>query len=62
MFVVTTDLDEPYVPFVTGRHSSGRMHEVRRRESRAGTPRRLVGKALIRAGLAVAGLDGSSSR
>mgnify|MGYP000542404125 CR=1 FL=1 len=63
MFVVTTDLDEPYVPFVTGRHSHGRTHEMRRRESgRVGSPRRAVGKALIRAGLAVAGLDASSSR
>ena len=62
MFIVTTDLDEPYVPFVTGRHSHGRTHETRRRESRVGSPRRAVGKALIRAGLAVAGLESSSSR
>ena len=61
MFVVTTDLDEPYVPFVS-RHSTGRMHETRRREARVGGPRRVVGKALIRAGLAVAGLDSSTSR
>jgi hypothetical protein len=62
MFVLNSDLEEPYVPFVTGRHDSGRIHEVRRRDGRVGRPRRMVGRALIRAGLAVAGLDASSGR
>jgi hypothetical protein len=62
MFVLNSDLDEPYVPFVSGRHQSGRAHEVRRRDGRVGTPRRVFGKALIRAGLAVAGLDSASGR
>ena len=62
MFVLDTNLDEPYVPFVTGRRSSGRVQEVRRREAGIGRPRRVVGRALIRAGLAVAGLDHDGSR
>jgi hypothetical protein len=62
MYMLKTDLEEPYVPFVTSRHESSRIHEVRRRETRVGAPRRFVGRALIRAGLAVAGLDGATSR
>ena len=60
MFVLNSDLDEPYVPFMSGRRSSRPGNEPRRREPRGGRPRRAVGKARIRAGLAVAGLDGSA--
>jgi hypothetical protein len=60
MLMLKSDLEEPYVPFVTSRHSSAPLHEIRRREQRVGAPRRFLGKALVRAGLAVAGLDGHS--
>jgi len=62
MLMLHSDLEEPYVPFMSSRHASARVHEVRRREPRVGAPRRALGKALIRAGLAVAGLDGGSAR
>lgn len=56
MLILKSDLEDPYVPFVTSRHSSARIYEIRRRDSRGSGPRRFVGKALIRAGRAVAGL------
>lgn len=57
MFMLKTDLDEPYVPFVTSRHSSSPVRELRQRDSRPSGTRRFIGRALIRAGLTVAGLD-----
>ncbi len=60
MLLLKSELEEPYVPFVTSRHSSAPLHEIRRREARVGAPRRMLGKALVRAGLAVAGLDAHS--
>lgn len=60
MLLLTRDLDDPYVPFISSRHSPARVHEIRRRESGVGRPRRMLGRALVRAGLAVAGLDTSS--
>ena len=60
MLMLKSELEEPYVPFVTSRHSSAPLHEIRRREPRVGAPRRMLGKALVRAGLAVAGLDAHS--
>ena len=60
MLLLNVDLDEPYVPFLSSRHQSTRVREVRRHEARVGRPRRVIGRALVRAGLAVAGLDGSS--
>ena len=62
MLILKSDLDDPYVPFVTSRHSTAPVHEIRRREPQIGAPRRMLGKALIRAGLAVAGLDAGSTR
>lgn len=59
MLMLQPDLDEPYVPFISSRHSAARIREVRRRDARVGPSRRFLGKALIRAGLAVAGIDGS---
>ena len=59
MFILNSDPSDPYVPFVTSRHSPARIHEVQRRESVAGRPRRLVGRALIRAGRALAGHNSS---
>ena len=34
MPILNSDLEEPYVPFVTGRNYSGRVHEIRRRDVR----------------------------
>ena len=62
MLIYPPDLEDPYVPFVSSRHSSARVHEVRHREARVGRSRRALGKALVRAGLAIAGLDASSGR
>jgi hypothetical protein len=62
MLILQPDLEEPYVPFVTSRHSAVRLHEVRRREPRAGRSRRALGKALVRAGLVVAGVHSASDR
>jgi hypothetical protein len=62
MLPLDLNLDDPYVPFVSSRHSSVRVHEIRRLESHAGGARRYLGRALIRAGLAVAGLDAGSRR
>jgi len=61
MLMFKSDLEDPYVPFVSSRSSSGPRHEIRRLERRAGGPRRAIGRALVRAGLAFAGI-GSSSR
>jgi hypothetical protein len=55
MLILQPDLEEPYVPFVTSRNPQVRLHEVRHREPRVGRSRRALGRALIRAGLAVAG-------
>jgi hypothetical protein len=55
MFLLNTELDEPYVPFVSGRHAADRAHEVRRSERKSGRARRTIGRALIRAGQAVSG-------
>jgi hypothetical protein len=60
MLLLRSDLEEPYVPFVSSRHSSAPIHEMRHRERKVGSGRRAVGRALIRAGLAVAGLDAQS--
>ena len=62
MFMLKSDLEDPYVPFVTSRHSSVPHHEMRHLERRSSRPRRAVGKALVRAGLAVAGLGHHASR
>ena len=62
MLMLQPDLEEPYVPFVTSRHSHERLREIRRREPRVGRSRRALGKALVRAGLAVAGIDSSTGR
>jgi hypothetical protein len=62
MFMLKSDLDDPYVPFVTSRHSSVPYHEMRHLERRGSRPRRAVGRALVRAGLAVAGLGHHGSR
>lgn len=61
MLLLRSDLEDPYVPFISSRRSTGHVHELRRREG-VGRPRRLIGRALVRAGLAVAGLDTSSAR
>ena len=60
MLMFRQDLEDPYVPFVTSHRSSAHIHEVRRREHVVSTPRRAFGKALVRAGLAVAGRSASS--
>lgn len=60
--MLRSDLEEPYVPFVTSRHSQVPAHELRHLERRSGGPRRQIGKALIRAGLIVGGLNHHSSR
>jgi hypothetical protein len=60
MLMLKNDLEDPYVPFVSSRHSHVPIHEIRRSEHKVGSGRRAVGKALIRAGLAVAGLDAHS--
>jgi hypothetical protein len=60
MLLLHSDPSDPYVPFVTSRHGSAHIHEVRRHESRVSRPRRLIGRALVRAGLVMAGLDASS--
>ena len=57
MLMLKSDLEDPYVPFVTSHRSSAPVHEMRRREHHVSAPRRALGKALVRAGLAVAGLD-----
>jgi hypothetical protein len=62
MFMLRSDLEEPYVPFVTSRHSQVPPHEIRQLERRGGGPRRAIGKALVRAGLVVGGLSHHSSR
>jgi hypothetical protein len=54
MFLLNSDPSDPYVPFVTGRHSPARVHETRRRESAVSRPRRLIGRALVRAGRTLA--------
>jgi hypothetical protein len=60
MLMLKQDLEDPYVPFVTSHRSSAPIHEMRRRERHVSSSRRAIGKALVRAGLAVAGLDASS--
>jgi len=60
MLMLKNDLEDPYVPFVTSRHSSAPIHEIQHRERKVGGGRRYIGRALIRAGLAVAGLDAHS--
>ena len=62
MFMFKSDLEDPYVPFVSSRRPSAHLHEIRRREPRLGTSRRIIGRALVRAGLAVAGRSASSDR
>ena len=62
MLILQHDLEEPYVPFVTSRHSPQILREVRHREPRVGRSRRALGKALVRAGLAVAGIDSTTGR
>ena len=61
MLMLKQDLEDPYVPFVTSHRSSAPIHEMRRREHHhVSGPRRAIGRALVRAGLAVAGLNASS--
>jgi len=60
MLMLKSDLEDPYVPFVTSHRSSAPIHEMRRREHHVSGPRRAIGKALVRAGLVVAGIDTSS--
>ena len=60
MLMLKSDLEDPYVPFVTSHRSTAPIHEIRRREHHVGGPRRAIGRALVRAGLAVAGLDAAS--
>jgi hypothetical protein len=60
MLMLKSDLEDPYVPFVSSRHSSAPIHEMQHRERRVGSGRKAIGRALIRAGLAVAGLDAHS--
>ena len=62
MLLLQADPEDTYMPFISSRHGSNRPHEVRRREPRVGAPRRMIGRALIRAGLTLAGLDSSSAR
>jgi hypothetical protein len=62
MLMLKSELEDPYVPFVSSRHSSLPIHEIRRRDHHVGAGRRTIGKALIRAGLSVAGLNASSNR
>jgi hypothetical protein len=54
MLIQYPDVDEPYVPFTSSRHPAVRLHEVRRREPSPGRSRRAIGRALVRAGLALA--------
>lgn len=54
MLLIATDPSDPYVPFVTGRELPWWSFETRRRGSRIARSRRLIGRALIRAGRAVA--------
>ena len=61
MFLLNTDPEEPYVPFMSSRHSAA-IHELRRQEPRVGSSRRFLGRAIVKAGLAVAGRGGASSR
>ncbi len=60
MLMLKSDLEDPYVPFVTSHRSTAPIHEMRRREHHVSGPRRAIGRALVRAGLAVAGLDSTS--
>ncbi len=62
MLILQPDLEEPYVPFVSSRHTAVRLHEVRRVEHGIGGSRRRLGKALVRAGLAVAGRSSRQGR
>lgn len=62
MFILKSDLEDPYVPFVSSRHSSVPYHEMRHLERRGSRPRRAIGRAIVRAGLAVAGLDHAGRR
>jgi hypothetical protein len=62
MLNLPPDLEEPYIPFVSSRHSTQRIHEVRRREPRVGQSRRILGRALVRAGLVIAGLAAAPRR
>jgi hypothetical protein len=54
MLLLNTDPSDPYVPFIETRHRPWWLYESPRRGVRFGTPRRLLGNALIRAGRAVA--------
>jgi hypothetical protein len=62
MMLLDLDPNDTYVPFVSSRHEAGHLREVRRLETRVGGSRRVIGRALIRAGRAVAGLGGASTR
>ena len=62
MLPLNLDVEEPYVPFMSGRFNSARIHEIRRRETGVGRPRRAIGRALVRAALAVAGLNAGAAR
>jgi hypothetical protein len=55
MLILKSDLEDPYVPFVTSHRSSAHVHEVRRLEHNVSGPRRTIGKVLVKAGLVVAG-------
>jgi hypothetical protein len=60
MMLLNADPEDPYVPFVTSHRSKAPIHEIRRLERNVSPPRRAIGRALVRAGLAVAGRAGSS--
>jgi hypothetical protein len=55
MLILKSDLEDPYVPFVTSHHSKTYIHQIRHREERHSGSRRVIGRALVKAGLVVAG-------
>ena len=54
MLLLDTDYSDPYVPFVSHTYRPWWFYEARTRAVRLSRPRRLLGRALIRAGRAVA--------
>ena len=54
MLLLEMNADEPYVPFVEPRERPWWAYEATSGLSRVGRPRRMLGRALIRAGRAVA--------
>lgn len=54
MLLLDLNPDKPYVPFMPPRERPWWAYEAVREQSRVGRPRRILGRALIRAGQVVA--------